>query len=264
MPVRRPPPPAGWTEQAERAHAELLARAEAAGRPPTRRELGERYREAREPLWRAQHRKCAWCEQKAEERFQPVDHYRPCGSARRSAERTDPGYWWLVEAWDNLLFSCAVCNSAEKADWFPLRDLSAALRPGERPPGAEAPLLLDPAGDRHPATVLRFEERAGPQRWVPVGTDEEGVGHATVQLLGLDRRRELRDEHLRGTVRSAAQALREADPPLPRDWARVRELLTAQQPWVLATYDALEAALPAALRAAFPGGWPARTELPLE
>ncbi len=80
--------------------------------------------------------------------------------------------------------------------------------------------------------------------------------------MGLDDGRDLRDDHLNGTVHAEAQRLRAAVPPNDRDWARVRELLRRDQPWVLATYDALEYYL-GELRHGLPGGWPARTELPL-
>ncbi len=52
--------------------------------------------------------KCVYCETK--NRQLAVEHYRPKSE-----------YYWLVYSWDNLLYSCPICNS-RKSDKFPIKN----------------------------------------------------------------------------------------------------------------------------------------------
>ncbi|MFT4533974.1 MAG: hypothetical protein ACI9P5_001326 [Saprospiraceae bacterium] len=56
------------------------------------------------------------------------EHCRPKSNVMESPDH--PGYWWLVNEWDNLLIACANCNRRSwskdgvsgKANRFPLKD----------------------------------------------------------------------------------------------------------------------------------------------
>ncbi len=113
------------------------------------------YDVARDTLWERQNQKCAWCERPYDQRQQPVEHYRPKGSADRSDQTVSPprkgptegGYWWLAWTWENLLFGCATCNGI-KLDHFPLLPGSGR---------ATAPDTGTVLHDHHPAFDLSSE-----------------------------------------------------------------------------------------------------------
>ena len=174
--VRRGDEPPGLGD----ARREGLSRARAAfnAHGPGSEELRESltgYDLAKKPLFKAQHRKCAYCERRVGLGGQPTEHYRPKAEAWRHM-RGDPSsdidrarYWWLTWEWRNLLFACVTCNSkAAKGNYFPLVPGSSPLRaPKRKGRGAlprrvhgESPLLLDP-GDE---TIDHYRHL----RWIPV------------------------------------------------------------------------------------------------
>jgi uncharacterized protein (TIGR02646 family) len=80
------------------------------GREPTSKEING-YSVVAEDLWKAQHHKCCYCEQRIPKGFNDVEHYRPKAVAARQPGSNDThGYWWLAFTWENLLFACPACN----------------------------------------------------------------------------------------------------------------------------------------------------------
>lgn len=157
--------------------AEHLPRARAAKRAGEKLEFTG-YQVAKARLFEAQNHNCAYCEAKQlQAEYRDADHFRP-----------KAWYWWLAWSWDNLLFSCEVCNRSHKKNLFPLLDEAMRLQAEELPPGREQPLLLDPFDT---SIDLRKEITFGPetigrkQRWRPIGLTERGK--ATINLCGLDR-----------------------------------------------------------------------------
>lgn len=159
--------------QLEQTRQEELARVEAeitAGVTVSADLLGKRYQAARKALYTAQHCKCCYCETKTNSaRWHSVEHFRP-----------KLRYWWLTWTWDNLLFACHDCNNA-KHDGFPLAEDSTRLDPRQAPPGAEQPVLIDPAAD-DPRAHIRFVPLQVGGPWFPVGRSERG--HAILSALG--------------------------------------------------------------------------------
>jgi uncharacterized protein (TIGR02646 family) len=142
-------------------------------------------REVRDLLWDMQHAKCCYCEREYERKYSDVEHFRPKARAVRDDGKPDAGYWWLAYRFDNLYFACAACNRP-KSDRFPLRDRSAALKPGEGPRSREeGALLLDPAFDpvEEHLTFVWVEDQGF--RIAPRNLSERGK--ATIAVLGLDR-----------------------------------------------------------------------------
>jgi uncharacterized protein (TIGR02646 family) len=124
--------------------------------------LGKRYTSARGALYARQHHKCCDCEAKPNsQRWHGVEHIRP-----------KVRYWWLTWTWDNLLFACHDCNNA-KRDHFPLGAGSTPLEPEDAAPGAELPLLLDPARE-DPRAHIRFVPQRIGGSWFPVHRTERG------------------------------------------------------------------------------------------
>jgi len=57
-------------------------------------------------------KKCCYCESVLlPVYFGDVEHFRPKAEITEAQAPTDPGYYWLASDWDNLLFSCKLCNS---------------------------------------------------------------------------------------------------------------------------------------------------------
>ena len=128
------------------------------------------YTSVKKELAIAQHRKCCYCERIETQDFNDVEHYRPFAR-----------YWWLAWTWENLLFACATCNRSGKKAAFPLEDGSAALVFGQQPPGAERPLLVDPAAE-DPRQHIGFECVNG--KWLPIGRTPRG--RKTLEILAFD------------------------------------------------------------------------------
>lgn len=133
------------------------------------------YGVAKTALMAAQGNKCAYCEGRERESA-PVEHFRPKST-----------YWWLTWSFGNLFYACSSCNSpSHKGSRFDLFDESTRLAPGERAPGREQPLLLDPAaaGD-NPVRFIEFRCIQG--KWRPVARRGDRRGQFTIQTFGLDR-----------------------------------------------------------------------------
>ena len=226
--------------------------------PLTREDLGRRYGEVRPALRTVQHAKCCYCERNnLEASFEAVEHYRPAIRARRGAAFPEHGYWWLAWTWRNLLFSCRPCNSAHKGDHFPLDLAGGALSAEETPPGAEQPLLIDPAtGD--PIRHIRFTHLpALPSgRWRPFPRDGSVRGDWTIRTLGLDRPDllDLYDRHVAEYLRPVLDRLNEA--VAERDRALAQGIWTKQalawlkpqRPFAALSFDVFDQLVPRATR----------------
>jgi len=130
----------------------------------------------------AQFGKCCYCEIKFRAASPgDVEHFRPKTEVRQGrgqpAER--PGYYWLAYSWDNLFFSCPICNRSNKKNFFPLAKPIARARIHTDNLASEQPLLLNPAGPDDPRNHIHFH------REIPVGVTSKG--RRTIEILKLDR-----------------------------------------------------------------------------
>lgn len=144
----------------------------------------------REILKSAQRWKCCFCESKIEDvSYGEIEHFRPKAAWRqeKGSKLTRPGYYWLAYAWDNLLWSCKVCNGSHKKNLFPIEDAAARNCPGRSIVG-EVPMLIDPSAC-DPRDHIRFKlEKA-------VALTE--AGQITIDALGLNRDPLLESRHER-------------------------------------------------------------------
>jgi uncharacterized protein (TIGR02646 family) len=178
-----------------------------------------------------QRKKCCYCERIVTASFNDVEHYRPFSH-----------YWWLAWTWENLLFACAPCNRSGKNDAFPLATGSTPLQFGELPPGAERPLMLDPATD-DPRRHIRFLRVNG--KWHPIGEDERG--RETLRVLRFDDEYDDRVQRRVRDVMGWVGAVRDAIRASPRNperitvlWRRMTAcLLDADQEFLALTEDVL-------------------------
>lgn len=140
------------------------------------------HKSVRDTLRASQRGKCCFCEGKfAAYAAGDVEHYRPKGAIRQDEESVvlNPGYYWLAYSWENLYWSCQVCNRTNKRDLFPLRDPSRRARSHEEEIGQEDPLILDPGGAADPKEHIEFRHE------LAVGVTD--IGRTTVQVIGLNR-----------------------------------------------------------------------------
>jgi uncharacterized protein (TIGR02646 family) len=112
-------------------------------------------------LAKCQYGKCCYCETqfRVPYSYPHVEHWRPKSSSRqrRNDKSEWPGYYWLAYEWENLLLSCAFCNSVNKSDIFPLRNPAARAKNHRMSVQAERPSILKPDGAVDPRSHIKFE-----------------------------------------------------------------------------------------------------------
>lgn len=147
----------------------------------------------KEKLIEDQHEKCCFCEAKfLANGYGDVEHFRPKKAFKKKGERklTYPGYYWLAYEWENLFFSCQICNQKYKKNEFPLSDESSRVqdhRFNHLLPN-EATLLVNPLTE-DPENAIRFREE------VPYPINNNEKGKESIRVFGL-KRKELNDIRL--------------------------------------------------------------------
>ena len=145
-----------------------------------------------------QHGKCAFCESSfGHVAYGDVEHYCPKGGFKQRVEDPlgRPGYYWLVYDWDNLFFSCQLCNQRFKQNLFPLENPQQRAWSHHEDIVLEKPLLLNPA-THEPAHFLSF------RRETVYPINKNPVAQTTIEILGLNREEliERRRLHLRSIL----------------------------------------------------------------
>jgi uncharacterized protein (TIGR02646 family) len=135
------------------------------------------------------HGKCAYCESViGTTQAGDIDHFRPKTSVVENPDH--PGYWWLVNTWENMLIACIDCNRPRrqagptkigmsgKGNRFPIADESKrAFKPGNEQ--FEERLLLDPTVD-NPEEHFVYSEDG-------IVVSDKTPGITTISVLGLNR-----------------------------------------------------------------------------
>lgn len=118
--------------------------------------FGNGYEVFRESLIFDQGPKCCYCEKGIHNG--EIEHYRPKGACQqiRGGAKVNPGYYFLVYRWKNLLISCGECNaSGQKGILFPINGPSRATNLAEL--DQEDPIIINPAFDV-PEDHITFKE----------------------------------------------------------------------------------------------------------
>lgn len=177
-------------------------------------------------------RNCAYCEADYDV-TQPVDveHFRPKGGVEIGGALSQPGYWWLAAAWENLLPSCIRCNRTEKIEQyggstvlsgklneFPLiDDTKRAKAPGQE--ALEEPMLIDPSLE-DPSDFIKFVDHNGDCLAEAVDIDEASLSarraQMTIKIFGLNRaevveKRSIYMRRAQGCIARLTDALLELD-----------------------------------------------------
>jgi len=140
-----------------------------------------RHKSVKEQLISDQHGKCCFCEADfTANGYGDVEHFRPKAgyTVTRSSKLMRPGYYWLAYDWNNLFFSCQICNQRHKKNYFPLEDEVNRALSHLSNHQAEFCLLINPARDS-PENHITFN------RHVPVGRDRRGK--LSITAFGIDR-----------------------------------------------------------------------------
>jgi 5-methylcytosine-specific restriction endonuclease McrA len=246
-----------------------LAHLRGLGRPPQSDEI-EGYRIVATHLWRAQHFKCCYCEQKIKMGFNDVEHYRPKASANRLPGCSlGHGYWWLAFTWENLLFACPACNRSAKNNRFPLNHGSISLLAEEPTPGRENPLLIDPSSTINPVEHIEFVQMtigaAGSAvQWRARPRNGSLLGNFTIVICDLNNNEllDLRDDHFDNVIAPQVNALNyrllQSQPKLiEEEFEKAIHLLAPRSAYVAFNYDALRFFIPnSKLQIAIRKSWP--------
>lgn len=209
-----------------------------------------------------QHGKCCFCEADfTANGYGDVEHFRPkAGFTKiKTGKLNRPGYYWLAYDWNNLFFSCQICNQRYKKNYFPLDDETKRAKNHTFDYGQEDPLLLNPAVD-NPEDHITFN------RHVPVHKTERGeVSISGYGIDGKDRPKLKRDretylQNVRnnvslasvdlGTITSEEQEQTSKFFHLP--WEDLQDLIVKAKAFVAIAADDTQP-FSAMVRANFPG-----------
>ena len=130
-----------------------------------------------------QHGKCCFCESKVGHiAYGDVEHYRPKAGYKQteSEDLQRPGYYWQAYEWENLFFSCQLCNQKYKRNLFPLEDNSKRAKTHKGKIENEAPLFVNPATE-NPGKFVKFRKE------VAFSVNGSKKGAVTIDRIGLNR-----------------------------------------------------------------------------
>jgi uncharacterized protein (TIGR02646 family) len=133
---------------------------------------GEIYgpKEVKDQLKDEQFNKCCFCENKDFDDIAhgDVEHFRPKGAFAKDATVKGflrPGYYWMAYEWENLFYSCQICNQSFKKNYFPLTDeIKRAKTHKDKLEPLAVTLLLDP-GKENPELHIGFRKEILPTLW---------------------------------------------------------------------------------------------------
>jgi uncharacterized protein (TIGR02646 family) len=127
-------------------------------------------------------KKCAYCESYLPHiEHAHVEHWRPKGKVTENKKHK--GYYWLASDWNNLFYTCGVCNSSYKKSKFPIDPNSSyAMKSKDNYLTLEKPLLINPCID-NPEVYLEFTDEGTIHPISP----SSSKGIKSIEVYGLDR-----------------------------------------------------------------------------
>lgn len=159
--------------------------------------------EVKEKLIADQYGKCCYCEADfTANGYGDVEHFRPKAgyNVSRSVRALEkPGYYWLAYDWNNLLFSCQVCNQRFKKNYFPLVNDKLRAHNHHEKITKEKPLLINPALT-DPEKHIRYREH------VPSAKDKPGDESLFAYGLNRPKLNEMRERYLNNVKNNVALA----------------------------------------------------------
>lgn len=152
------------------------------------------------------HNKCAYCESDFTHATSPdIEHFRPKAAINSFSNETDedliyPGYYWLGAEWENLLWSCPLCNRKTKQEVPSFVDLKPVGKKNRFPVSGkrirnhheiwtdEEPrrLLIDPCKD-DPTEHLEFQLDGLVMAKLDANGNPSAMAKASIPAYGLNR-----------------------------------------------------------------------------
>jgi len=154
------------------------------------------YTKYKKPLWDAQNKKCAFCEESIKYPLSDVEHFRPFKYSKDIDGNIIHGvYSWLGYEWLNFQVGCKVCNTY-KNNHFPLvneldrENNFGTLLNNEGNLGNESPTLINPRFES-PTNHISYDiddlKFTGRVFIVSSRVDPNDRGKVTIDLLDLNR-----------------------------------------------------------------------------
>ncbi len=194
------------------------------------------YELVKKQLIAEQHGKCCFCEADfTANSFGDVEHYRPKGGYKKNFldnKLNRPGYYWLAYNWDNLFFSCEVCNRREKKSYFPIAEERHRAVNHTQDILLEQPLLIHPSLDNP-------EKHIGFKQHIPIGLDERG--EVSIEGYGLNREELNRSRERYYWTIAQCLILAKHDPSTMSDAVKNSLSEEVKQPWPLLEQAILKA-----------------------
>jgi uncharacterized protein (TIGR02646 family) len=198
-----------------------------------------------------QHDKCCFCEADfTATGYGDVEHFRPKGGYQITPEGklNRPGYYWLTYDWENLFFSCQICNQRYKKNYFPIEDEAVRAKNHVANVTLEEPAIINPSLD-NPDQHLQFRGH--------VLTHKTLKGENSIKGFGLNRKKiketrkdyfdkvelnnlyfdydpdELTDEQKRQVSQDMKRPWRELEPIIRKARAFLAVAASAKKPFTL-------------------------------
>lgn len=186
--IRKPDAPAilvnqSQTAQGQTACAEMCAAHKLGGREFDFDKEIYGHKTVKQALRDAQHDKCCYCEAKFVANSPgDVEHFRPKSAYQQKTgdKLSKPGYYWLAYSWENLFFSCEICNRSHKKNLFPLNNPARRAASHSDDLSQEEPLLIHPTDD-NPENFISFRGA------IVFAVEGQAKGTTTIKSTGLDR-----------------------------------------------------------------------------
>lgn len=172
-----------------------------------------------------QHGKCCFCEADFRANgYGDVEHFRPKAgfTITRTGKLIRPGYYWLAYDWNNLFFSCQICNQRYKKNYFTLKDETSRAVNHTVDYQQESPFLIHPAQDE-PTDHITFN------RHVPVAKNKRGK--LSITAFGIDRSElnQIREAYLQNVKNNIALAGVDLETITDAECQQMSQLM--HQPW---------------------------------
>lgn len=144
------------------------------------------HKKIKEKLLLSQHGKCAFCESNvAHISYGDIEHFRPKkGWVQNNFEKIKgPGYYWLAYDYNNLLFTCQLCNQRYKKNFFPIRRVEFRAKNHHQSSNLlkEKPFFINPLTE-NPRLLINFFGATA------IGVDKNNRGKKTIDALGINRK----------------------------------------------------------------------------
>lgn len=188
--LKRPSVTAGHTARSTKGTAALWILWNTAKATPKAKPSIYAHAEVKSAFRTAQNQKCAYCESLNPRSHDAIEHFRPKNGwqQKRGAKLQQPVYFWLAYEWNNLLFSCDICNdAAHKGNLFPLANPAFRATDSNPDVSSEVPLLINPF-DCKPEDHIEWN------RDIPRPRNRSKKGQTSIDIFGLARDGILMDE----------------------------------------------------------------------